>query len=41
VPRGEQGADLEQGLTVSGGELIEDEAPGLVVEGSEHVGHAD
>ena len=40
VPHREQGAELEQGLTVPGSKLIEDEAPCLVVKSSEHIGHA-
>ena len=39
VPRDEQRADLEQGLTVAGGEFVEDETSGLIVESSEHVRH--
>jgi hypothetical protein len=39
MPRGEQGADLEQGLSVARGEFVEDETPGLVVECPEHVRH--
>src|SRR5829696_1739982 len=40
MPHGEHGANLEESLTVPGREFIEDETPGLVVESSEHVGHA-
>lgn len=39
MPRGEQSADLEQGLSVASGEFVEDETPCLVVESPEHVRH--
>ncbi len=40
VPHSEQCANLEQGLPIPGRKFIEDETSGLIVESSEHVGHA-
>jgi len=35
----QHGAELEQGLSVAGSKFVEDEPPGLVVEGLEDRGH--
>jgi hypothetical protein len=40
VPHREDRANLEQGLTVARHKFVEDEAPGLVVEGTEDIHHA-
>ncbi len=39
VPHREDRANLEQGLTVARHKFVEDEAPGLVVEGTEDIDH--
>ncbi len=39
MPHNEHRANLEQGLTVARHQFVEDEAPGLVIEGTEDIDH--